>query len=97
MTYKGYTGSIEFSENDNLYFGKVQGINSLISYEGSDIQKLHMDFQDAIDDYIGMEEPETVSPELQVDIQESGLIYPKGIDDLLVSKKQDSSFRVTFY
>ncbi len=30
MTYKGYVGSIEFSEEDCLLFGKVQGIRSLI-------------------------------------------------------------------
>lgn len=24
LKYKGYTGSIEFSEEDNLFFGKLQ-------------------------------------------------------------------------
>lgn len=32
--YKGYTGSIEFSDEDGLFCGKVLGIRSLISYEG---------------------------------------------------------------
>ena len=31
---KGYKGSIEYSEMDGLFYGKVQGIFSLISYEG---------------------------------------------------------------
>ena len=35
MEYKGYVGSVEFSEKDGLFFGKVQGIRSLISYEGT--------------------------------------------------------------
>ena len=35
MEYKGYVGSIEFSESDGVFFGKVQGIRSLISYEGT--------------------------------------------------------------
>ena len=34
IEYKGYVGSIEFSEEDCIFFGKVQGIRSLISYEG---------------------------------------------------------------
>ena len=33
MEYKGYTGSVEFSEEDALFYGKVLGIRSLLSYE----------------------------------------------------------------
>ena len=33
MTYKGYVGSVEFSDADGVFFGKVQGVRSLISYE----------------------------------------------------------------
>ena len=33
MNYKGYTGSVEFSEEDHIFYGKVLGIRSLISYE----------------------------------------------------------------
>ena len=28
MKYKGYTGSVEYSEEDNCLFGKVQGMTS---------------------------------------------------------------------
>ena len=34
IEYKGYIGNIEFSEIDKVFYGKVQGIRSLISYEG---------------------------------------------------------------
>ena len=34
MEYKGYLGSVEFSEEDEMFFGRVLGIRSLISYEG---------------------------------------------------------------
>ena len=33
IQYKGYVGSVEFSEEDGIFFGKVMGIRSLISYE----------------------------------------------------------------
>ena len=33
MEYKGYVGSVEFSEEDGLFYGKVMGIRALISYE----------------------------------------------------------------
>ena len=51
ISYKGFTGSVEFSEEDNLYFGKVLGIKGLISYEGKTYDELISDFQGAIDDY----------------------------------------------
>ena len=52
MKYKGYIGSVEFSESDGIFFGKVQGIRSLISYEGTNVAELISDFHGAVDDYL---------------------------------------------
>lgn len=53
LKYKGYTGSVEFSEEDNCLFGKVQGLHgTLISYEGTTIEEIRSDFEGAVDDYI---------------------------------------------
>lgn len=52
LNYKGYIGSIEFSEKDNVFFGKVQGIRSLISYEGESAKELVTDFHIAVDEYL---------------------------------------------
>lgn len=52
ITYRGYTGSVEFSAEDGVFFGKVQGIRSLISYEGASIEELLNDFHTAVDDYL---------------------------------------------
>ena len=38
MEYKGYVGSVEFSEEDGIFFGKVMGIRSLISYGSFNIR-----------------------------------------------------------
>ena len=54
MEYKGYTGSVEFSEADAVLFGKVMGIRALISYEGTTVQELVDDFHDAVDEYLSM-------------------------------------------
>lgn len=63
MEYKGYIGSVEFSENDGVFFGKVQGIRSLISYEGTTAGELVADFHGAIDDYLSLCKDEGVTPE----------------------------------
>ena len=43
MEYKGYVGSVEFSETDNVFYGKVQNISGLISYEGKTKEELFSD------------------------------------------------------
>ena len=52
MEYKGYVGSVEFSEEDALFYGKVLGIRALISYEGTNAAELVADFHGAVDDYL---------------------------------------------
>jgi predicted HicB family RNase H-like nuclease len=64
IEYKGYVGSVEFSENDGLFYGKVQGIRSLISYEGTNASELIADFHGAIDDYLALCEEEGTAPEI---------------------------------
>ena len=52
MEYKGYIGSVEFSEADGVFHGKIQGIRALISYEGTTLKKLIDDFHVAVNDYL---------------------------------------------
>lgn len=63
IEYKGYVGSVEFSPEDELFFGKVQGIRALISYEGATASELVNDFHAAIDDYLSLCEAENKMPE----------------------------------
>ena len=63
LEYKGYTGSIEYSKEDGLLYGKVLGIKGLISYEGATGNKLEADFMDAIDTYIGECKQDRIAPE----------------------------------
>ncbi len=53
LKYKGYIGSVEYSEDDKCLFGKVQGLHgTLISYEGTTVDEITEDFKGAIDDYL---------------------------------------------
>lgn len=63
MKYKGYVGSVEFSEEDALFFGKVLGVRALISYEGENARDLVEDFHSAVDDYLELCAAEGVEPE----------------------------------
>ena len=63
LAYKGYTGSIEYSQEDDLLYGCVLGIKSLISYEGATGKELNEDFKGAIDEYLATCEEEGKKPE----------------------------------
>ena len=53
MTYKGYYAKIEYSDEDECFFGKVEGLNKdLISFEGQTVKELKKDFKNAINDYL---------------------------------------------
>ena len=42
----------DFSDEDGVFFGKVQGVRSLISYEGETREALQADFRKAVDAYL---------------------------------------------
>lgn len=64
LTYKGYTGSVQFDADDMLFYGNVLGLKrARISYEGKTVNELVKDFQDAIDDYLEMCVEDKIEPE----------------------------------
>lgn len=63
LNYKGYTGSIEYSPEDNLLFGKVLGVKGLISYEGHTGEQLEKDFKHAVDSYLSLCNQEAITPD----------------------------------
>ncbi|MDR2934554.1 MAG: type II toxin-antitoxin system HicB family antitoxin [Candidatus Adiutrix sp.] len=52
LNYKGYAGSIEFSEDDAVFHGKVTGLKSLITFEGASVADLTADFHNAVNEYL---------------------------------------------
>ena len=52
MQYKGYYGNIEFSDEDNVFFGRIIGINDRITYEGDSVSSLREDFMNSVDEYL---------------------------------------------
>ena len=53
LKYKGYSGTVEYSEEDNCLFGKAIGMNkNIITYEGKTVEELKADFEAGIDLYV---------------------------------------------
>ena len=62
LTYKGYIGSVSFSEKDNVFFGKIEGINGLVNFEGQSVKELTDAFHEAVDDYLEYCKEEGIEP-----------------------------------
>lgn len=52
MTYKGYTATYELDENDNIFYGKLTGINQLVTFEAETAKELVTAFHESVDDYL---------------------------------------------
>ena len=52
LKYKGFIGSVQFSEDDGVFFGKIEGIDGLVTFEGSSIKELTKSFHQAVEDYL---------------------------------------------
>ncbi|WP_341793454.1 MULTISPECIES: type II toxin-antitoxin system HicB family antitoxin [unclassified Rickettsia] len=52
ISYKGYLGSVHFDSSEELFFGKIEFIRDLISYEASDAKSLILSFHEAVDSYL---------------------------------------------
>ena len=64
MQYKGYCGSFELSEEDLVFYGKVEFIKALLSYESTTAKGLVKAFHAAVDDYLKLCELEGKESEI---------------------------------
>lgn len=52
LHYKGYEGSVRFSSTDNVFHGKILGIEALVTFEGDSVKQLAKAFRESVEDYI---------------------------------------------
>ena len=52
IKYNEYYAVVHFSAEDEVFYGKILGINDLITFEGQSVKELKKSFKEAIDDYL---------------------------------------------
>lgn len=52
LIYKGFIGSVHFSTDDRIFFGKIEGIDDLITFEGTTVDELESGFKYMVDEHI---------------------------------------------
>jgi predicted HicB family RNase H-like nuclease len=52
LEYKGYYASVHFSSEDDVFYGKLLGIDDLVNFEGASVKELKKAFHEAVNDYL---------------------------------------------
>ncbi len=52
MTYKSYTARVEYDRRDEIFVGRVLGIEDRITFHGATVATLRRDFHAAVDHYL---------------------------------------------
>jgi len=52
LEYKGYIGNVSYNPDDEVFYGKVFGINDLVTFEAETAKGLKIAFIEAVDDYL---------------------------------------------
>nr|DAI29972.1 MAG TPA: putative nuclease of the RNAse H fold, HicB family [Caudoviricetes sp.] len=103
IKYKGYFTQLKVSIDDNVLYGKIEGINDLVTFECETVQEAESAFREAVDDYLifceenGLEPDKTykgsfnvrVSPELHRSLAMQALKENKSLNSLIESVLED--------
>jgi predicted HicB family RNase H-like nuclease len=52
IQYKDFIGSVHYSDEDGVFFGKIEGVYDLITFEGTTVAEIKEAFKEAVEDYI---------------------------------------------
>lgn len=62
LKYKNFIGSVNFSEEDDVFFGKIEGVNALVTFEGQTVDELKEAFKKAVSDYLELCSKKGINP-----------------------------------
>jgi len=52
IKYKDFIATVKYSEEDEAFIGRIEGINSVVSFEGESVQELKEAFKEAVESYL---------------------------------------------
>jgi predicted HicB family RNase H-like nuclease len=64
IEYKGYFGSVHYDSENEIFYGKLEYIRSLINYEAVDAKGLKQAFHDAVEDYLSFCHDKNIKPDM---------------------------------
>jgi len=52
ITYKNFIGSVHFAAEDEIFYGKIEGVDDLITFEADNVKGLKEAFRFVVDEHI---------------------------------------------
>jgi predicted HicB family RNase H-like nuclease len=88
LKHKGYFGSVNYNSDDRIFYGKIEFIRALVSYEGRDADSLEAAFCEAVDDYLATCEKSGREPETSFKGSFNVRIAPELHERVMMAAKQ---------
>lgn len=52
MNYKGYSGTVRYDDEAEIFHGEVLGLRDVVTFQGVSVRELKASFEDSVDDYL---------------------------------------------
>lgn len=52
MVYKDFLSKVNYNSEDEVFYGKIEGINDLVSFEGESVKEFKKAFEESVEDYL---------------------------------------------
>ena len=101
--YGEFLGTVQYSAEDEIFFGKVLGIDDLVTFEGSSVRELKRAFKESVNDYVDEAVPEGITlkqifDKFWEDVDGFGLSMDSGgdiIEEVIRDWMRDNNFLVS--
>ncbi len=62
IKYKNFFGTVHYSTENEVFFGKIEGIKDLVTFEGKSVKEIKKSFMEAVEDYIELCQNNGIDP-----------------------------------
>jgi predicted HicB family RNase H-like nuclease len=52
LKYKNFIATVAYSSEDDVFFGRIAGLDSVVSFEGQSVDELKSAFAEAVESYL---------------------------------------------
>jgi predicted HicB family RNase H-like nuclease len=63
ISYKGHFANVEFDAEDEIFTGRLAGVNDVVGFHADSVEALKAAFREAVDDYVETCEKAGKAPE----------------------------------
>ena len=95
MEYKGFNAKVEYSADDEVFWGRLLGVDDIVTFEGKSVRELKRSMKDSVEFYLDIcsragQEPRKkfsgklllrLTPELHAEIEKAAAASGQSINE----------------